>query len=226
MVLVTPSHQYPLGGCLPVARRLALLDWARGAEALIIEDDYDSEFRFGAPPLPALASLDGDGRVAHLGTFSKVLSPWLRVGYLLAPRGLRPALLAARADLGAPVSGLDQHALASYLASGALRRHIARTRRDYAHRHHHLTQQLAAHPQLQLRGSRAGLHAVIELPTGSDTTATLQACARQGFLLADLQHYYAQPQPERRATVVLGYGNATLTELSGAITALAACTNS
>ena len=224
LVLVTPSRQYPLGGCLPIGRRLALLDWARRADALILEDDYDSEFRFGAAPLPDLAGLAPGGRVVHLGTFSKVLSPWLRAGYLLAPPKLRPALLAARDDLGTPVSGVDQQALAGYLASGALRRHVARTRRDYAHRRHHLTQLLARHPHLRLRGGRAGLHAVIDLPPGTDVPAVLEACARQGFLLADLRDYSASSRAGSSPAVVLGYGGATLAELGGAVAALAACT--
>ena len=224
LVLVTPSHQYPMGGCLPVGRRLALLEWARRADALVLEDDYDSEFRFGATPLPALAGLDPDGRVVHLGTFSKVLSPWLRIGYLLVPARLRPALLAVRCDLGTPVSGVDQQALTSYLASGGLTRHIARTRRDYAHRRHHLTQLLADHPHLRLRGSRAGLHTVIELPRDADVPAVLATCAQQGFLLADRRDYDASPHPEPRPAVVLGYGGATLTDLTKAVAALAACT--
>jgi GntR family transcriptional regulator/MocR family aminotransferase len=224
LALVTPSHQYPLGGCLPVARRLALLDWARREDALIVEDDYDSEFRFAAAPLPALASLDPDGPVVHLGTFSKVLSPWLRAGYLLAPPGLGAALLAARTDLGTPVSGVDQQALAHYLASGALPRHIGRARRDYAHRRLHLTRLLAAHPQLRLRGTRAGLHAVIDLPPDTDVTALLRTCAQQGLLLADLLEYYATPGPTGAPAVVLGYGGTALGELQRAVTLLAACT--
>jgi len=223
LVLVTPSHQYPLGASLPVGRRLALLDWARSHDAVLIEDDYDSEFRFGAAPLPALASLDPAERVVHLGTFSKVLSPWLRAGYLLAPPRLRAALLTTRLDLGTPVSGVDQQALAGYLAGGALRRHIARARRDYAHRRRHLARLLAAHPALRLRGTSAGLHAVIDLPPDTNMPTLLQTCAARGFLFADLHDYDATPHPAARPgpAVVLGYGAATLSELDRAVTTLA-----
>lgn len=223
LVLVTPSHQYPLGASLPVGRRLALLDWARSHDAVLVEDDYDSEFRFGAAPLPALAGLDPDERVVHLGTFSKVLSPWLRVGYLLAPPRLRAALLATRLDLGTPVSGVDQQALAGYLATGALRRHITRARRDYAHRRRHLARLLAEHPALRLRGTPAGLHAVIDLPAGTDVPALLESCAARGFLFADLRDYDATPPPAARPgpAVVLGYGAATLSQLDRAVTTLA-----
>ena len=224
LVLVTPSHQYPLGGCLPLARRLALLDWAHRHDALVLEDDYNSEFRFGVAPLPALAGLDRTGSVVHLGTFSKVLTPWLRVGYLLAPARLRAELLAARTDLRSVVSGLDQRALARYLASGALRRHIARTRRDYAHRRRHLARLVAAQPVLRLHGTRGGLHAVVGLPHGTDVTMLLEACAQQGLLLADLHDYAAGAGPHPHPAVIIGYGAATLTDLDRAISTLARLT--
>ena len=225
LVLVTPSHQYPLGGCLPIARRLALLDWAGRHDAVVVEDDYDSEFRYGVAPLPALADLDLTGHVIHVGMFSKVLSPWLRTGYLLAPPRLRPELLATRTDLGSVVSGLDQRALARYLTSGALRRHVARTRRDYAHRRQHLARLLVGQPALRLHGTRGGLHSVICLPPDTDVTALLTACAQHGLLLADLRDYAVGSRPDLQPAVVIGYGAATLTDLDRAITTLARLTH-
>ncbi|MBC3760222.1 MocR-like pyridoxine biosynthesis transcription factor PdxR [Quadrisphaera oryzae] len=217
-VLVTPSHQYPWGGVLPLERRAALLAWARQAGAVVVEDDYDGEFRYGAAPLPALASLAPE-LVVHLGTFSKVLSPWLRAGYLLAPPGLRGALAAVREDLGAPVSGVLQRALAAHLAGGGLRRHVARVRRDHAHRRDLLRQLLAEHPHLRPRGAAAGLHVVVELPAGTDAAAVVAAVRADGFVLADLAAY-AVARTDLPPAVVLGYGAATLTELRGAVTAL------
>jgi GntR family transcriptional regulator / MocR family aminotransferase len=219
-VLVTPSHQYPLGGIMPVDRRLTLLAAARAAGATVLEDDYDSEFRYGIAPLPALAALD-PATVVHIGTFSKVLSPWLRAGFLLVPPALRETFRAVRMDLGPVVSGVQQHALAGYLASGALRRHIARSRRDYAHRRAHLGRLLEAHPMLRSRDSHAGLHAVIALPQGTDVPRLLCDLAADGILLADLADYavsgtWAEP------AVVLGYGAATTVELDRVIGALAA----
>ena len=225
LVLVTPSHQYPLGGCLPIARRLALLDWAGQHDAVVVEDDYDSEFRYGVAPLPALAALDRTGHVIHVGTFSQVLSPWLRAGYLPAPPRLRPELLATRTDLGSVVSGLDQRALARYLTSGALRRHIARTRRDYAHRRQHLARLLVGQPALRLHGTRGGLHSVICLPPDTDVTARLTACAQHGLLLADLRDYAVGSGPDLQPAVVIGYGAATLTDLDRATTTLARLTH-
>lgn len=220
-VLVTPSHQYPLGGRLPIDRRLALLEWAGSTGAVVAEDDYDSEFRFDVAPLPALAGLDRTGLVVHLGTFSKVLSPWLRAGYLVAPPDLSPALLAVRADLGSPVSGVDQQALATYLAAGGLRRHIARSRRDYAHVRAHLKRLLAPHPgTLRLRGLAAGLHAVVDLPDGTDTGTVLHRLREHGVLLADLAEYAVQPARPARPALVLGYADATLGEVDRAVRAL------
>jgi GntR family transcriptional regulator/MocR family aminotransferase len=217
--LVTPSHQYPLGGVLPVDRRLALLAAARASAAVVLEDDYDSEFRFGLAPLPALAALD-PAAVVHIGTFSKVLAPWLRAGYLLVPAALRAAFLDVREDLGTVVSGVQQQALAGYLASGALRRHIARSRRDHAHRRAHLTRLLAEQPTLRSRDSRAGLHAVIALPEGTAVPALLRDLAEEGVLLADLADYAVGAAPAEPA-VVLGYGAATTAELDRAVAALA-----
>jgi len=219
-VLVTPSHQYPLGGVLPLARRLELLAWARARGAVVVEDDYDSEFRYGAAPLPALAGLDGD-RVVHLGTLSKVLTPWLRTGYLLVPPALREAFAAVRRDLGAPVSGVQQQALATHLASGSLRRHVARTRRDCAHRRAHLLRALAAQPHLRAAETSAGLHSVVVLPGGADAADVVRRVGERGYLLADLADYAVQRR-DLPPAVVLGYADASLADLSGAVAALAA----
>ncbi|WP_180358008.1 PLP-dependent aminotransferase family protein [Streptomyces sp. NP160] len=218
-VLVTPSHQYPWGGVLPLERRVALLARAREAGAVVVEDDYDGEFRYGAAPLPALASLAPD-LVVHLGTFSKVLSPWLRAGYLLAPPTLREALADVRRDLGAPVSGVLQRALSAHLAGGGLRRHVARVRRDHAHRRDLLQRLLAQHPHLRARGAAAGLHLVVELPAGTDAAVVLERVQADGFLLADLAAY-AVARTDLPPALVLGYGAATLGELRGAVAALA-----
>ena len=221
--LVTPSHQYPLGGRLPVARRIALLDWANRHEATVIEDDYDSEFRFDVAPLPALASLDRSGRVVHIGTFGKALSPWLRIGYLVAPAHLIPDLIATRADLGTPVSGVVQQALGNYLASGALRRHIARSRRDYSHARAHLTRRLARDvPEALIRGIDAGLHTVLEFPPDVDADRIVR-CAREAGVLLDALANYTAPTPDATPgppAIVLGYGGAALEHLDRAVHAI------
>jgi GntR family transcriptional regulator/MocR family aminotransferase len=163
-VLVTPSHQYPLGGSLPLSRRRELLDWAGRTGAVIIEDDYDSELRHTGSPLPTLAALDdrAAGSVALLGTFSKTVSQALSAGFLLIPENLRRIVEPARRDLGGPVSAVVQSALAEYLASGELRRHTARMRRRYATRRELVVERLFGVPGASVRPMSGGLHAVIE----------------------------------------------------------------
>lgn len=132
LVYGTPSHQYPIGVRLSIGRRLALLEWAAANDALVVDDDYDGEFRFGAPPLPALAGLDRAGRVAYVGTFPKVLVPGLRAGYLLAPEPLRERVLGIKRLTDHHTPWAEQQALAGFCERGDLERHIRRARRYYA----------------------------------------------------------------------------------------------
>src|SRR5262249_42261493 len=132
LALVTPSHQSPLGIALSLPRRLALIDWARQAKAFIVEDDYDGEFHYRGPPLPALQSLDGTGRVISFGTFSKSLYPGLRLGYAVVPDGLVDAVAKAAALLRPPPSALEQRATAAFITEGHFGRHVRRMRTLYA----------------------------------------------------------------------------------------------
>lgn len=167
-IIVTPSHQYPLGGSLPLARRRELLAWATRTGAVIVEDDYDSELRHAGSPLPALAALDDSesGSVVLLGTFSKTVSQSLAAGYLLAPRRLRDLIEPVRRDLGGAVSAVVQSALGDYLESGELRRHTTRMRRRYAMRRESVVTRLSDVPGLTVRPMSGGLHAVLELGQG------------------------------------------------------------
>lgn len=186
VVLVTPSHQYPLGGSLPLTRRRELLDWAARTGAVIIEDDYDSELRHSGSPLPTLAALDNahHGSVALLGTFSKTISQAVSSGFLLVPENLRRIIEPARQDLGGPVSAVVQSALAEYLASGELRRHTARMRRRYASRRELVVERLFGTPGVQVRPMSGGLHAVIEFQRGSQSAeqAVLARSAHLGVV--------------------------------------------
>ncbi len=184
VVLVTPSHQYPLGGSLPLARRRELLDWAHRTGAVIVEDDYDSELRHSGSPLPTLAALDDrdSGSVALLGTFSKTVSQALSAGYLLVPKSLGRIVEPARHDFGGPVSAVLQAALAEYLSSGELRRHTARMRRRYAARRELVVERLFGVPGARVRPMSGGLHAVVELEGASAETeaAVLARCEPLG----------------------------------------------
>jgi GntR family transcriptional regulator/MocR family aminotransferase len=217
-VMVTPHHQYPLGGRLPVAARLDLLEWAGSSGAVVIEDDYDSEFRHVGAPLPALAALDRAGRTVLVGSFSKVLTPWLRLGYLVLPAdpALREAVAAVRDEETCPVPGIAQEAMAELLASGAVRRHIAAARRDYAHRRILVIEVLSGIDGAPLTGLDGGLHAVLRLPSHEVATRVVERLADVGVAILSLQTYSAIPG-EGPAGLVLGYGSPTDTQLADAL---------
>ena len=210
VVIVTPSHQYPLGGSLPLTRRRELLEWANRTGVVIVEDDYDSELRHVGSPLPTLAALDDPetGTVALLGTFSKTLSPALAAGFLLAPAGLRRLIEPVRFDLGGPVSAVVQAALAQYLSAGELRRHIARMRRRYARRRDLLSERLAGQDGWRVRPMSGGLHAVIELLPGSveRERLVLAAADAQGLGAVGLSSYWEASSVAESTGLVIGMG--------------------
>lgn len=221
-VLVTPSHQYPLGGSLPLARRRELLDWADRTSTVIIEDDYDSELRHTGSPLPTLAALDDPvaGSVVLLGTFSKTVSQALSAGFLMAPAKLRKVIEPVRCDLGGPVSAVVQHALAEYLESGELRRHTARMRRRYAARRELVVERLFAVPGVRVRPMNGGLHAVIELLHGSPEAeaAVLAHCRDLGVV--PLSAYWHGETTERFGLVIGTGGSLDEASFHGALDAL------
>lgn len=205
LVYVTPSHQYPLGSRLSIARRLALLEWARTHDSLIVEDDYDSEFRFDAPPLPALAGLDTAGQVAYLGSFSKILSPAFRVGYLVALVELCERITHYKLLTDYHTSWPMQRALTVLLTEGHLERHIQRMRHEYAEKRALLSSVLAPlAPKAQLLGLEAGLHTYLELSPRLHTHALVEQARTQGLVVTPLDEFYLGT-PDRSG-LVLGYG--------------------
>lgn len=206
LVYVTPSHQYPLGMRLSIARRLALLEWAREYESLVVEDDYDSEFRFGAQPLPALAGLDEPGCVAYIGSFSKVLTPALRVGYLIAPPLLHERIIRLKLLSDIHLSWPLQQALALFLQNRQLERYIQRLRYHYAEKRALLLQSLAPGADLvQIQGLDAGLHVCLQLRRDDLREAKIVARSyQQGVVVHALSHYY-QGLPDKQG-LLLGYG--------------------
>ncbi len=188
MVMVTPTHQYPTGVTLSLSRRIALLKWAVEHDAWIIEDDYDSEFRYQGKPLPALKSLDRQDRVLYAGTFSKVLSPSLRVGYLVVPTHLTERFRNAASLLQPPPSVFVQAALAGFLERGHLGRHIRRMRTRYAERRAALTQALRQQvgTNLRIELSAGGMHLLGRLPKGRDDVALVARLREHGLNPAPL----------------------------------------
>ena len=204
LALVAPSHATPLGGALPIGRRLALLDWASRANAWVLEDDCDSEFRWEGRPLPPLASLDRSGRVIYCGTFSKTLAPGLRLGFAVVPAPLVPAFVRLRTLLDRGADALTQAVLAEFMRQGLLAPHIRRMRTEYAHRRGAVLAALARHaPGLGVIPAPGGLHMVARLPDGTDEAAAVRACRARGLAVVPLRAYYAGPP--RMSGIVLGF---------------------
>ena len=191
LVYVTPSNQFPLGVPMSLPRRLALLRWASAARAWVLEDDYDSEFRYGTRPIPCLHGLDEDSRVIYVGSFSKTLFPALRLGFLIVPSDLRTRLLHARraADVHSPL--LEQAALADLMSGGHFDRHLRRMRAAYRERLEALTAAADrwCRGALELRPVATGLHAVADL-AGVDAERVFREAAARGVEVTPLAHYY------------------------------------
>jgi GntR family transcriptional regulator/MocR family aminotransferase len=183
LVVVTPAHQMPLGVALSLPRRLALLEWADSAKAWIVEDDYDSEFRYAGRPLPSLKSLDRAGRVLYAGTFSKVLFPGLRLGYLVVPEPLAPRFARMAAALQPAASALDQAVVAAFIEAGHLARHIRRMRSLYAERRAGLAAALAAvfADRLRIELGAGGMHLLARLPAGGSDRRLVSLARAHGL---------------------------------------------
>ncbi|WP_433245325.1 PLP-dependent aminotransferase family protein [Streptosporangium sp. CA-135522] len=195
-VLLTPAHQYPTGVVLSPRRRAGLIEWAARTGAVILEDDYDAEFRFDRDPVGCLQGL-APGRVVLAGSVSKSLAPGLRLGWVVAPPGIAEVVRQARAafDLGSPV--LEQHTLADFIATGAYDRHLRRMRREYRARRDALVRALAEHlPEITVRGVSAGLHLFAELPGGWDEPSaarTAQSCGLAAEPVGPMRHAAGPP---------------------------------
>jgi GntR family transcriptional regulator/MocR family aminotransferase len=217
LLYTTPAHQYPLGGRLPVNRRQALIAWARATGALVVEDDYDSEFRYDVGPLPALHSMDPDV-IVYLGTASKVLATAFGAGWLVAPPELVDKLAALRPRLGVRIPEPVQHAMLALLRSGDLERHVRKMRLEYARRRAALVDGLAGVP-FRLLGDTAGMHVVLELPDDYPAARLVDAAAARGIAVYPLDRYFAGKQTMNG--LILGYGTATLPQLRRASATLA-----
>jgi GntR family transcriptional regulator/MocR family aminotransferase len=206
-VLLTPAHQHPTGGALRPDRRAAAVDWARAADGLILEDDYDGEFRYDRQPVGALQGLDPD-RVVYFGSVSKSLAPGVRLGWMVLPEELVPQIAAAKGLGDYMSSALEQLTLAEFITSGAYDRHVRSMRLRYRRRRDQLVTALAQRaPHVRVAGIAAGLQAVVELPHGTERSV-VQAATRQGLEvsgIAEFRHEATDSErqlPEQDALVV------------------------
>jgi GntR family transcriptional regulator/MocR family aminotransferase len=208
LVYVTPSHQFPLGMPMSHQRRLALLAWAERRNAAILEDDYDSEFRFGGRPLETLQASDARGRVIYVGSFSKSLLPALRLGFLIAPSSLKRAFSAASYVAGRYAHWPAQAALASFIENGLFARHVRKARREYARRHERILRTLETDfaPWLEPVRSLTGMHLAARIRSGSlRLEREVARRARvEGVAFDRLSTYCASSSAQ--PGVVLGYG--------------------
>jgi GntR family transcriptional regulator/MocR family aminotransferase len=213
--LVTPSHQYPLGATMSAARRLQLLDWAEATGSWIVEDDYDSEYRYESQPIAALQGLDRDARVVYVGTFSKVLFPALRVGYLVVPRDLLDRFSAVREAMDICPPASSPAVLADFIGEGHFARHLRRTRLLYRERRSALVESLRrALPRWRVVGAEAGIHLVVLRDRPGDRPIALRA-AREGLWAMPLSACYLR-EPARHG-LVLGYGGTSAAGMPQAV---------
>ncbi|MEU9880203.1 PLP-dependent aminotransferase family protein [Streptomyces phaeochromogenes] len=219
-VLLTPAHQFPMGVPLHPDRRAAVVDWARRTGGLILEDDYDGEFRYDRQPVGALQGLDPD-HVVYMGTASKALAPGLRLGWLVLPPGLAAEVTAAKGDADWSCGVLDQLTLAEFITSGAYDRHVRASRLRYRRRRDHLVSALAAHaPSVTATGIAAGFHAVLQLPPGTEQSV-VRSAVWQGLAVHGLTRYrHPSATAPPLDALVVGYGTPTDSAWSGALEAL------
>ena len=219
-VFVTPSHQLPLGVTMSASRRLQLLAWAQHSGAWVIEDDYNSEYRYESQPVAALQGLDRDARVLYIGTFSKVLYPSLRVGYLVLPPDLVQRFVGARRATDICPATLLQAALAEFIDQGHFARHLHRTRQLYRERRRILVDELARElgDEVEVLGDRAGLHLTALLRHRGDDRAVAARAARDGLWTLPLSDCYLGAA--RRRGLVLGYGGIAAAQIPAAVRAL------
>jgi GntR family transcriptional regulator/MocR family aminotransferase len=223
LAYVTPSHQFPTGAVLPLARRLELLDWAERADAYIIEDDYDSEYRYEGRPVEAVYGLDRRGRTVYVGTLSKVLFPALRLGFLVLPEPLVRSFVAAKwlADRQSP--SLEQAVLAELISEGHFERHLRRMRTLNGRRRQALLGALGRHlgDRVEVAGTNAGVHLLVwlrDLPADR-LEDLISSAAHRGVGLYSIAPYFIEP-PER-VGLLMGYASLNPEEIEAGVHELA-----
>ncbi len=221
LAYVTPSHQFPLGVTMSLPRRLALLEWAARRAAWVLEDDYDSEYRYEGRPLASLQGLDKSGRVLYMGSFSKVLFPALRLGYLIVPLPLVQSFVAAHALLDGQSPAFDQAVLADFMQEGHFVRHVRRMRTLYAERQATLVRAASRElgGLLDVRAAQAGMHLVGWLPNGVDDVLASRTAEKAGIIARPLSSFASGAT--RQGGVLLGYAALSAREIRDGVRRLA-----
>jgi GntR family transcriptional regulator/MocR family aminotransferase len=205
MAFVTPSHQFPSGAILPLARRMALLEWARRNAAVVVEDDYDGEFRYQEQPLESLQGLDTDSRVIYIGTFSRTIFSALRIGYLVVPKSLIAVFTSAKWLCDRHTATLEQETLAEFITSGMYERHLRRVRRRNTARRDALLDAIDKHlsDRVEVTGYGAGAHVTLWPGARIPENVMIERAASRGVGVYGISPYFMR-QPSRRG-LVLGY---------------------
>lgn len=220
IVYVMPSHQYPLGTIMPVKRRMKLLEWAAASpERYVIEDDYDSEFRYKGKPIPALQGYDRNDRVIYIGTFSKSIAPAIRVSYLVLPKRLLELYRQRGRVISCTVSRVDQMLVAAFLNEGYYERHLNRMRAVYKSRHDVLLEELRPFRKIcRISGENAGVHILLTFTNGLSEEEAVRRAACAGVKVYGLSGYYVgAAKLPREGTVLLGYANLSEDDIRSAL---------
>ncbi len=210
IAFVMPSHQYPLGTVMPIRRRLELLKWAEEEEGrYIIEDDYDSEFRYKGKPIPALQGYDGSGKVIYIGTFSKSIAPAIRMSYMVLPEPVCRMYKERCGFISSTVSKVDQLILQKFMEEGYYERHLNKTRALYRSRHDMLLSAVKEMiPDVRISGENAGVHLLLHFRDGRSEKELMQRAAEKGVKVYGLSEYYVDGKEKEGETVILlGYAN-------------------
>lgn len=222
---LSPSHHYPTGLVTPIARRQALLRWAEQVDGFIIEDDYDSEFRFTGRPLPTLQSIDRSGRVLYMNTFSQTISPSMRVGFVVLPPRLLERYRRELDFYACTVPALEQHVLARFLSGGYYEQHLSRMRKEYRQRRCAVLAAFRSGPfahRITISEQGAGLHFLLRLDTDRSDADLRQRAEALGVRLGFLSEYAAVPDPSYAHTLVINYAGLDEARLPQAVELLGA----
>ncbi|MED3561287.1 PLP-dependent aminotransferase family protein [Bacillus xiapuensis] len=225
VVYITPSHQFPTGAVLSATRRTQLLNWAAKDEnCYIIEDDYDSEFRYIGKPIPALQGLDQNNKVIYLSTFTKSLMPSLRVAYFVLPSTLLLKYKEVFSFYSATVPRFDQHILANFMRDGYFSKHLNRMRKIYRKKHEKLTQIFETYyPDVVITGDQAGMHILISVPLSKSEDQLKQIAAKDNIAIYPVSDYLLSPIENKYPTFLLGFGGIPFDQIEKGIHQLMKC---